>query len=734
MRSWSKLSAVVLLPILVASLSLSATAANDKSQGKAPEKEDKVTAKIELPSQAKEAQDKVAQDVGKPDFAVVPGNSPSTPASENSNAGGNSKSGDNSNSSGNSDSDNKPGESEGAGKPVDLTPPGIVRKIDTTQQATAKLQNVETACQTSVSSGVANPACETKTYLIRYKTGSDMEVEAKGLGTRVKSSFDGVLAGVSAELTAEDLAKLASFSTVLSIEEDAAIKVAETQSGPTWGLDRVDQAALPLSSSYTYTSSGQGVIAYVVDTGVRTSHGEFSSRILPGYSVINDGSGVEDCNGHGTHVAGTIGGSVYGIAKNVQIVPVRVLGCDGSGTLSGVVEGLSWIGNNHPAGTPAVVNLSLGGGASSSLDAAVQALIDKGITVVVAAGNSSADACQASPARVPGAITVAASSSVDAFASYSNFGSCIDLIAPGSSVKSAWYSGDTATATLSGTSMASPHVAGLVAQLLEANYVVPTEVSTSITASAVADVVTGVPAGTKNLLAQLASLTPTTPTDGTTPSDGTTPTDGSTTPGKGAKTKPAAPGKAKSRSVGSTVYLDWSLPEASANGLLSQHVHLYSFGELIGTFEVGGADDSLVIEGLSYGLGYTVTITAVNSLGESPESVQSETFRPRPLEKPKDGTFNSWTKSISERQVKIYAKYPQVGKKIQFMIQQSDGSYRELAWKRITTADLNENGEYITLTNSVYMVRTLTLKPGKNRVKILVNGKQVGATKTYSVN
>jgi subtilisin family serine protease len=255
-----------------------------------------------------------------------------------------------------------------------------------------------------------------------------------------------------------------------------------TQTSTPWGLGRIDQAALPLDYSYTYDTTGLGVKAYIVDSGIRTAHTQFTGRVAAGYHLPSLTS-TTDCNGHGTHVAGTVGGTTYGVAKEVTIVPVRVFNCTGGVSTANIRLALDWVIADHQPGTPAVVNMSLGGGVDTLLDAKVQDVINDGITVVVAAGNEGQDSCDVSPARAPGAITVNASTVIDDDANYSNWGACSDLYAPGSGVTSAWYNSDSATATISGTSMASPHVAGAVARILsEEPTLTPAEVWNKVNA------------------------------------------------------------------------------------------------------------------------------------------------------------------------------------------------------------------------------------------------------------
>ncbi|MCG7562408.1 MULTISPECIES: S8 family serine peptidase [Pseudoalteromonas] len=285
----------------------------------------------------------------------------------------------------------------------------------------------------------------------------------------VAKRFNGVLNGVVVNASEGDVKAMLKDPNIAYIEQDQIVTVTPQASGDQnnaiWGLDRVDQRALPLNSNYHYDFDGTGVTAYVIDTGVRISHSEFGNRASHGYDFVDNDADSSDCNGHGTHVAGTIGGSEYGVAKNVNVVGVRVLGCNGSGSYSGVISGIDWVKNN--ASGPSVANMSLGGGVSQAVDDAVNAAVASGVTFVVAAGNDNSDACNYSPARAADAITVGSTTSSDGRSSFSNYGSCLDIYAPGSSIKSAWYNSDSATNTISGTSMAAPHVAGAVALYLD---------------------------------------------------------------------------------------------------------------------------------------------------------------------------------------------------------------------------------------------------------------------------
>ncbi len=338
-------------------------------------------------------------------------------------------------------------------------------------------------------------------YIIVVKAGANPTSVAAIAGVGPKYVYTAALNGFAADLNQGQLTALQHNPNVDYIEPDQQVTADATQTGVTWGIDRIDQRSLPLSGTYTYTTTASNVTAYVIDTGIYTSDADFEGRAAVSYDAL--GGNGQDCNGHGTHVSGTIGGKLYGVAKKVQLRAVRVLNCSGSGSTSGVLAGMNWVTSN--ARKPAVANMSLGGGYSSSMNTAANNMANSGVFLAVAAGNSSANACNYSPSSAAAAFTVAASTSTDARASYSNYGSCVDAYAPGSSIKSDWLNGG--TNTISGTSMATPHVTG-VAALYKGTYgdAATSTVSSWIVNNSTTGKITGNPSGTPNRLLYKASL------------------------------------------------------------------------------------------------------------------------------------------------------------------------------------------------------------------------------------
>jgi subtilisin family serine protease len=380
--------------------------------------------------------------------------------------------------------------------------------------AAAAAASETAAASAAGTAGAAQP----ESYIVVLKAveasagPSAAATRARARGVRVSREYRHALNGFAASLDATQRAAVLADPDVDYVEpdgpvhadgaaeDDPTVQADAAQLPATWGLDRIDQRNRPLDNRYRYTSTGRGVTAYIFDTGIRTTHRDFGGRASGGFTAIDDGNGTADCNGHGTHVAGTVGGSTYGVAKAVRLVSVRVLDCAGFGTISGVIAGIDWATANRVS--PAVANMSLTGGASRALDQAVRQSIAGGLGYTLAAGNDAGDACAVSPARVPRAITVGATLRNDSRATaYSNFGSCLDLFAPGNAIMSTWYTSDTATNTLSGTSMAAPHVAGVAALYLERHPGAgPNAVRDAIVGAATPDVLTSVGAGSPNLL------------------------------------------------------------------------------------------------------------------------------------------------------------------------------------------------------------------------------------------
>ncbi|HVK24692.1 MAG TPA: S8 family serine peptidase [Actinokineospora sp.] len=339
-----------------------------------------------------------------------------------------------------------------------------------------------------------SPDAVKDSYIVVLKDGANA-ADLRISGTQFSS-----INGYAATMSESDARKLAADDKVAFVQANQRVHALDEQPDPpSWGLDRVDQADLPLDKSYTYESKADNVTAFVIDTGVQADHPALGGRVAGGFDAIDNDDKPDDENGHGTHVAGTIGGTEYGLAKGVKIVPVRVLDADGSGTTAGVIAGIDWVTKNHEG--PSVANMSLGGKADEALDKAVQAAIESGVTFAVAAGNESSDAGGLSPARVPEALTVAASDDADKQAEFSNFGSIVDLYAPGVDITSSWIGGE--TKTISGTSMATPHVAGAVALYLSAHpEATPAEVGEAIVGAAVPDKISDISPDTVNKLLQ----------------------------------------------------------------------------------------------------------------------------------------------------------------------------------------------------------------------------------------
>ena len=356
----------------------------------------------------------------------------------------------------------------------------------------------------------------TKDYIVVLRDdNSDTDGKAKALvkahGGQLKHVYKKALKGfVVSDLSDDALDAFRDDPSVDFVEEDQIMTAVGTQTNPpSWGLDRIDQVSLPLSSSFTYNNSGAGVTAYIIDTGINATSSDFTGRILAGKDFIDNDDNPNDCHGHGTHVAGTVAGTTYGIAKAAKVVAIRVLNCAGSGSNSGVIAGVDWVALN--AIKPAVANMSLGGDPSAALNAAVARAVDAGITFAVAAGNSNADACNYSPSSEGKALTIGATTITDAKASYSNFGGCVDIQAPGSSIKSDWIGSATATNTISGTSMASPHVAGAAALVLSTDGnsgLTPTQVGNLLITKESNGQVTGLPGGTVNKLLYIGFVGP----------------------------------------------------------------------------------------------------------------------------------------------------------------------------------------------------------------------------------
>jgi subtilisin family serine protease len=352
----------------------------------------------------------------------------------------------------------------------------------------------------------ASAAPPTERYIVTLQPTPDPAAKAHADlsevgGPAAARVFRHALQGYVADLNEGQARALRARPGVTSVEPDAVVALTTTQPNATWGLDRIDQRSRPVSGTYTYTATGAGVTAYIIDTGIRATHQDLAGRVVPGTNTVDGTPSTEDCNGHGTHVSGTVGGTTYGVAKAVSLVAVRVFGCGNSTATSAIIAGVDWAAAHHQPGQPAVANMSLGGGASTALDTAVRGLIADGVSVSIAAGNGNllgfpVNSCNQSPGRVAEGITVGASDQNDAAASFSNYGTCVDLFAPGVNITSDWGTADNATNTISGTSMATPHVVGVAAQYLQLHpSATPTQVQEAIKALTTKGIVTGTQGG-----------------------------------------------------------------------------------------------------------------------------------------------------------------------------------------------------------------------------------------------
>jgi len=551
-------------------------------------------------------------------------------------------------------------------------------------------------------------------YIVRLSSNTASAVAVASLASGAITTFSNAINGFVANLTGEEVAALDSNPNVVSIEADRIISISTDQSQPGWGLDRIDQRALPLNQNYSYTNTGVGVTAYVVDTGINSTHTEFTGRIKSGFTAVSDGNGTEDCNGHGTHVSGIMAGTKYGVAKSASIVPIRVLGCSGSGSVSGLISGLNWAITDHLAGVPAVANLSVGAGASSSLNTAVANAVADGITVVVAAGNSNDNACSYSPSSAPSAITVGATVPLnDSRSSFSNYGTCVDIFAPGTSIPSAYTGSTTAAATLSGTSMASPFVAGIAAVYLETRTsATPAAVTAALINSATRDAITSVGLGSPNKLAYSASFEPA-PTPA--PTTTTAPAPAPTTTIAPA-TVPSVPLALTATPSSQTVALAWSLPTSDGRSAITDYKIEYALSNST-TWTVFARTASTArtanVTGLTNGTQYSFRVSAVNAVGTG---VATSAVSSTPIAAPTLSSPLNLTGSVGRQTATLWWQQPS-----------------QLAGSSITDyiveSSVDAGSTWLTVNDGVSVNRTLTIT-GLSAVAHSFRVKAVNATGT----
>ena len=440
------------------------------------------------------------------------------------------------------------------------------------------------------------PTSSTQRYIVETDSSGlvpEVTGDVRRAGGSVRGTYSRALEGFSATLTPHQVRTLRADDRVRSVTPDGRVHSTGTQTNPTWGLDRIDQRSATRNGTYRYDTTGAGVTAFVVDTGVRLNHSQFGTRGSSGYDFVDHDTNASDCEGHGTHVAGTIGGSSYGVAKAVALVSLRVLDCGGSGYMSDTIDALDWVIAHEPAG-PAVVNLSLGGDPFPLLDAAVTRTVQAGIPVVVSAGNDGVDACGQSPARVPSALTVAATNASDTRPWWSNSGRCVDIFAPGVDVRSASNTSGTASEVMSGTSMASPHVAGVVARYLQRNpKATPTQAASALAGTATTGVVTS-PAGSPNRLLHVAVAPVSAP--------------GVPTGVKGTKSDAAR-----------TATIRWGVPLSNGGRTITGYRVTRNGKDSTGagpkTVTVSASTRSHTFGKLRAGAWYTLSVSAINSVG-----------------------------------------------------------------------------------------------------------------------